>query len=189
MNAVLPRMLTALWTEAGTPCNRASSSTTKVWARLMKPRCRRGWAESYQFDPKFSNPPGFRDKGSDELRIKAAEKYAGSIEDFEAIQFTKGGKPLSPSKNAEKKYGILARIMVGEKVTPAEASKFIEAGKKAERRNQSSRSAGSLSSGKSNQQISSQAGSFQTNADLFDTEAIELYHRQQGRLEEETSRA
>lgn len=184
LNTVLPQMLTAPMEGNKTFFQTLMEQGYEGFGETHEQSTyERAWQKAVSSDPKFSTLPGFRDKGSDELRVKAAEKYAGSVEDFEAIQFKgKDGKALSPYQNAVKKYSVLARIMAGEKVAPAEAAKFIEAGKKAERRSQSTRSAGSVSSGKSNQQISSSSGSFQTNSDLFDAEAIDLYHRQHGRL-------
>lgn len=184
MNTILPQMLTA---PMGDNRNFIQSLIEQSYEGFGETHeqttYERAWQKAINSDPKFSSLPGFRDKGSDELRIKAAEKYAGSVEDFEAIQFKgKDGKTLSPYQNAVKKYSVLARIMAGEKVAPAEALKFIEAGKKAAGRNQQTRSAGSVSSGKSNQQISSSSGNFQTNSDLFDAEGVDSYHRQHGRL-------
>lgn len=184
MNTVLPRMLTAPMEGGKSFLQSLIEQQYEGFGETHEQTTyERAWQKAISSDPKFQSLPGFRDKGSDELRIKAAEKYAGSVEDFEAIQFKgKDGKALSPYQNAVKKYSVLARIMAGEKVAPAEAAKFIEAGKKAQQRISASRSAGSVSSGKSNQQISSSSGNFQTNSDLFDAEAIDTYHRQHGRL-------
>lgn len=184
MNTVLPQMLNAPMGNDKTFIQSLIEQHYEGFGETHEQTTyERAWQKALSSDPRFQSLPGFRDKGSDELRIKAAEKYAGSVEDFEAIQFKgKDGKALSPYQNAVKKYSVLARIMAGEKVSPAEAAKFVQAGKKAERRSQLSRSAGNVSSGKSNQQISSSSNGFETNNDLFDGEALGLYKQQHGRL-------
>lgn len=184
LNSILPQMLTAPMEGNRNFIQSLIEQSYEGFGETHEQQMyERAWQKVVNSDPKYKSLPGFRDAGSDELRIKAAEQFAGSVDEFEAMQFRgKDGKALSTQKNAEKKYGILARMMQGEKVTPAEAAKFMEAGKKAERRNSTTRSAGNVSSGKSNQQITSQSGTFQTNNDLFDGEALDMYRRQHGRL-------
>jgi len=116
---------------------------------------------------------------------EAATRFAGSPEEFENMQFRgKDGKPLSPYQNAVKKYSVLAKMMTNQKLTSQEAASFVEAGKKAARIAQVRREAGNLGSGKSNGQIAGKttSGQFQTNSDLFDAEAMDLYRQQHGSL-------
>jgi len=116
---------------------------------------------------------------------EAATRFAGSPEEFENMQFRgKDGKALSPYQNAVKKYAVLAKMMTNQKLTSQEAASFVEAGKKAARIAQVRREAGNLGSGKSNGQIAGKttSGQFQTNSDLFDAEAMDLYRQQHGSL-------
>ena len=142
----------------------------------------RAWSKAIKDVPQLAG----KSLGDIGAQLKeAATRFAGSAEDFENLVFKgKNGEPLSPYQNRVKQYSVLAKIVAGEKLTPAEAKTYVEPGKKAAARQAMKSDAGNLGSGKSNGQITGKVGSgpFQTNNDLFDDEAMNAWKAQHGSL-------
>lgn len=137
----------------------------------------RAWSKAVSGDPKLASLPGLNVAGSSEARAQAAQALGFTEEEFEKLKLSgKDGKPLSPYQNAVKKYTMLAKVMSGQKLTPAEANKFVEAGRKAAQKDSIQRQAGNLGSGQSKGQIAS--GS----SDDFWKEAQAIYNQQHGSL-------
>lgn len=139
----------------------------------------RAWSSVSRSNPAYAKLPDLNAEGGAAARQQAASKIAGSVEDFDAMQF-KGtdGKPLSAYQTAVKKYSMLARVMAGDPLTPQQSKVVFEAGKKAARKQQLTREAGNLGSGKSSGQIAPQPTG---NDDIF-AEGMEIYNREHGRL-------
>jgi hypothetical protein len=147
----------------------ASSSNIRSWDKV------RNSTEAYQKLPAY---------GTKEFSTKArtaATTYFGSDDDFENAQFSKvvNGQrvPLTPSENAQKKYGILAKIMSGQMVDPRLIQQAVKTGAKGARRQQLTRSAGSSRPGVTR----AQAGPRNGKDDLFD-EGLKLYRQEHGAL-------
>jgi hypothetical protein len=77
---------------------------------------------------------------------------------------------------------MLAKIASGQNVDPAMLQKAAAAGAKNARRADIRRSAGNLGSGQSKAASGTGSNKFQTNSDLFDDEAMAIYHKEHGRL-------
>jgi hypothetical protein len=137
------------------------------------------WDRVRNSDPKFSELPAY---GTKEFSSKLREA-AGRIPGFDEMQFTNAqGQPLPPQQNAERKYAMLAKIASGQNVDPAMLQKAAAAGAKNARRADIRRSAGNLGSGQSKAASGTGSNKFQTNSDLFDDEAMAIYHKEHGRL-------
>lgn len=138
----------------------------------------RAWAKAVSSDPKLSSLPNLSVAGSSEARAQAAAILGFTEDEFANLKLSgKDGKPLSPYQNAVKKYTMLAKVMSGQKLTPAEANKFVEAGRKAAQKDSIQRQAGNLGSGQSKGQIASGSGD-----DDFWKSAKEIYQNQHGSL-------
>lgn len=139
----------------------------------------RAWSSVTRSNPAYAKLPSLNDEGGIAARQEAAAKIAGSVEDFDAMQFRGAdGKPLSAYQTAAKKYSMLARVMAGDPLTPQQSKVVFEAGKKAARKAEVNRQAGNLGSGKSAGQIAQQPHG---NDDIFG-EGMEIYNREHGRL-------
>jgi len=139
----------------------------------------RAWASVAKSNPAYAKLPDLNTEGGMAARQQAAAKIAGSVEDFDAMQFRgTDGKPLSAYQTAQKKYSMLARVMAGEPLTNQQTKAVFDAGKKSARIQQVNRSAGNLGSGKSAGQIAQQPTG---NDDIFG-EGLEIYKREHGRL-------
>jgi hypothetical protein len=138
----------------------------------------RAWASVAKSNPAYAKLPGLTDEGSIVARQQAAAKIAGSVEDFDAMQF-KGadGKPLSAYQTAVKKYSMLARTMAGEPLTNQQTKAVFDAGKKSARKAEVNRQAGNLGSGKSAGQIAGKSTD-----DDFWADGIAEYQKQHGRV-------
>lgn len=145
------------------------SSNIMAWDRV------RSSQEAYQKLPQY---------GTKEFSTKAraaATRYFGSDEDFENAQFSKvvNGQrvPCTPMENAQKKYGILAKIMSGQMVDPKLIRTAVQTGAKNQRRATLTRSAGKLRSGTTR----AQSARTDDGDDLF-TEGLRLYQQEHGTL-------
>jgi len=138
----------------------------------------RAWQSVARSNPAYAKLPDLNTEGGMVARQNAASRIAGSVEDFDAMQF-KGadGKPLSAYKTAVKKYEMLARTMAGDPLTPTQSKAVFEAGKKAARKQEVNRQAGNLGSGKSSGQIASN----QSDADFW-ADGVAEFKRQHGGL-------
>lgn len=138
------------------------------------------WDRVRNSNPSYQTLPAY---GSREFSAKLREA-ATKIPGFDEMQFTdRQGNPLPMMENAMRKYGMLAQIASGQNVDPALLQKAAAAGAKNARRAQVTRQAGQLGSGQSKAASSTSGSSkFQTNADIFDDEAMEIYTREHGRL-------
>ncbi len=145
------------------------SSNIMAWDRV------RNQSEAYQKLPQY---------GTKEFSTKArsaATRYFGSDEDFENAQFTKNVNgqrvPCTPMENAQKKYGILAKIMSGQMVDPKLIRTAVQTGAKNQRRATLTRSAGKLGTGITR----GQSARTDDGDDLF-TEGLKLYQQEHGSL-------
>ena len=138
------------------------------------------WDRVRNSDPQFAGLPAYGSKEFSSTLREAAQRVPG----FDEMQFTdRAGKPLPMLENAMRKYSMLAQIAAGQNVDPALLQKAAAAGAQSARRAAVKRAAGNLGSGQSKAaQASSGSAKFQTNTDLFDDEAMELYRSQHGRL-------
>ncbi|HLK54370.1 MAG TPA: hypothetical protein VKU42_13010, partial [Candidatus Angelobacter sp.] len=140
----------------------------------------RTWDSVRSSNPQFSALPNYGTKEFGEAARKAATEQFGSAEDFENATFTKvvNGQrvPMTQAENTQKKYSILAQAMLGKKTDPAVVQQAIQTGKKQASRAATKRAAGSLGSGRSNQQISTPEKD-----DPF-AQGMELYRQEHGRL-------
>jgi hypothetical protein len=138
------------------------------------------WDRVRNSDASFAQLPAYGSKEFSSTLREAASRIPG----FDEMQFTDGqGKALPAQQNAERKYAMLAKIASGQNVDPALLQRAAQAGARNSRRAEVRRSAGNLGSGQS-KGASGPTGSskFQTNQDLFDDDAMEIYQREHGRL-------
>jgi hypothetical protein len=177
LNTVLPQMLNSPVAENKSFFQQLMEQNYEAFGESYESSMyERAWNRATSASPDFAKLPGLNVIGSSQARMEAAARIAGSVEDFDNIQFRdKSGKPLSPYQNAVKKYSLLAKEMAGQKLTPAEAKNFLEAGKRSALASRTRKEAGNLGSGKSNGQIA-------TNPDDADfwKEGVELYKREHG---------
>lgn len=145
------------------------SSNVMAWDRV------RNTSEAYQKLPAFGTK-----EFSTQART-AATKYFGSDDDFENAQFSKvvNGQrvPLTPLENAQKKYGMLAKIMSGQVVDPKLIQTAVRTGANKQRRQQLTRANGRLGTGSNR----AQAAPSQGEDDLF-SEGLKLYRQEHGAL-------
>lgn len=183
LNTVLPQLMNARMSESQTFFQSLMDQNYEGFKDGFEVQMYdRAWAKAANSIPQLSGKS--LSQVGDKLQ-EAAVRFAGSAEEFEAMQFKgKDGKPLSPYQNTVKKYSILAKMVSGEKLTVNEAKSFVEAGRKAERTAQVRRDASSIGSGKSAGQISGKASSqkYQTNSDIFDDESEALWQKMHGRI-------
>lgn len=138
----------------------------------------RAWASAVKENPAYAKLPDLNTEGGRAAREAAAAKIAGSVEDFNAMQFRgPDNKPLSEYKTAQKKYSMLARVMAGEPLTNQQTKAVFEAGKKSERVKLVNKQAGNLGSGKSSGQIASNP----SDADFW-ADGVAEFKRQHGGL-------
>lgn len=138
------------------------------------------WDQVRNSNPQFNALPAYGTKEFSSTLREASRRIPG----FDEMQFTDAqGRALPAMENAQRKYSMLAQIASGQNVDPALIQKAVATGQRQATRAAQRRAAGNLGSGQSTAASPGRQNSkFQTNTDLFDSDTMDLYQREHGRL-------
>lgn len=137
------------------------------------------WDRVRNSSPQFGTLPAF---GTKEFSRTLHEAEAKFPELLEALLGPDGKIPIAQAGRA---YTLLAKIATGQAVDSRLVQQAAQAGARNARRADVRRASANLGSGQSragSQRSSTASSRFQTNADLFDDEAMGRYEQEHGRL-------
>lgn len=134
------------------------------------------WDRVRNSNQQFSSLPAYGTKEFAQTLREAESRFPELVNAFE------GPDGKIPVAKAGQAYALLAKIASGQAVDPRLVQQAAQAGARNAQRAAHRRSAANLGSGRSTAATQRGSSKFQSNADLFDDDTMNLYQKEHGRL-------